>query len=717
MKRQGYYFAGDGSFTKGEATEEGSLQLHMENAQNLKENKEKAPESKETRHKKEGKSNQDDSFLTDLLSALVPPITLIYMEAVMNIWSSGGVSAGTLSIIVILSFAIGFGMSAVSCIFTRRGRKWVVRALLFILGFLFAFHSGYFNIFHTWFSWRTIGQAGEVTAFWREAVISVLEVVPLIVAFFVPFVLHCLFGRKLYRGNRRLSPLALSALLTAFSSLASYCLLNDEVFSMLDLDQNYTNYGVITTTWLEAKEILFGGSSDDIEYLRGLSVSELYESEVDEVVSDSNVEYGYNAMDIDFEAAADSTSDQTLKAMDEYFSSLPTAQKNEYTGMFEGKNLIFLTLESFSTAVIDPEQTPLLYKMATEGFVFNNYYIPFWGGSTATGEYSNLTGNFYTTADCLSMSADTYQPFSLGQQFSELGYLTLAYHNNSYTYYDRDESLPNFGYTYKGIGNGLVLASKQWPNSDYEMAVATADEYIGTGESFHVYYMTMSGHGGYLWTNNAMSALHESDLLDKYDNADGRVRAYLACQYEVELMLEYLVERLDEAGILEDTVFVMTSDHYPYLIGDSSLAKLYGLESDGLYNNLELYQNSLILWCADMEEPVVVDVPCSSIDILPTISNLFGLEYDSRLMTGVDILSDSSEHIAILKIRGWSWLTEQGYYFAGDGSFTKSGRCTMAEDEVTEYVERINKIVKLKTTYSPKILEKNYYKHIFLYDD
>ena len=73
--------------------------------------------------------------------------------------------------------------------------------------------------------------------------------------------------------------------------------------------------------------------------------------------------------------------------------------------------------------------------MMNEGFVFENYYDSLWGGSTATGEYANMTGNFYNSASCLKMSGSTYQPFAFGNQFKKIGYNTYAYHNNTYTYY------------------------------------------------------------------------------------------------------------------------------------------------------------------------------------------------------------------------------------------------------------------------------------------
>ena len=88
------------------------------------------------------------------------------------------------------------------------------------------------------------------------------------------------------------------------------------------------------------------------------------------------VVYDYNKMDLDFEATSQLVGGQTLENIHKYFSSITASQKNEYTGMFAGKNLIQITAEAFSPYVISKELTPTLYKLTHEGFVFTNYYQP-----------------------------------------------------------------------------------------------------------------------------------------------------------------------------------------------------------------------------------------------------------------------------------------------------------------------------------------------------
>ena len=254
----------------------------------------------------------------------------------------------------------------------------------------------------------------------------------------------------------------------------------------------------------------------------------------------------YNKMDIDFETLIANEADSEIKAMHEYFSSRTPTAKNEYTGMFEGKNLILLTLEGFTNKCIDPVLTPTLYKMASEGFIFENFYNSLWGGSTASGEYAVTSGNFYTAATALKLAGDKSWPFALGNQFSKLGYLTKSYHNHTYTYYGRNLAHAAYGYDYKGIGNGLEGLTECWPESDLEMMDITGPEFVSSGQPFHIYYMTVSGHCEYSFNDNMMC--YKNRELVKDMQASDSVRAYYACQIELDRALKSLVDQLDAAG-------------------------------------------------------------------------------------------------------------------------------------------------------------------------
>jgi len=289
----------------------------------------------------------------------------------------------------------------------------------------------------------------------------------------------------------------------------------------------------------------------------------------------------------------------------------------------------------------------------------------------------------------------------MGNQLKKLGYKTVAYHNHTHTYYNRHKSHPNMGYTYKGVGNGLQLPRVVWPNSDLEMMQVTIDEYINE-QPFHAYYMTVSGHLEYNFIGNHMASRNREAVADlPYSTA---CRAYIACNIELDKALEFLMERLNEAGIAEKTVIVLSSDHYPYgLIKDGfdGISEFLGYEVD---KDIELYENNLIIYAQGME-PVTVDKPCSSLDIIPTISNLLGLEFDSRLLMGQDILSNSDPLVIFVNR---SFITGNGYRIRGQ-DFVPNPGVTVHEG----YGDYISAVIEAKFLASANILDLDYYRIVF----
>ncbi len=414
------------------------------------------------------------------------------------------------------------------------------------------------------------------------------------------------------------------------------------------------------------------------------------------IETEEPVTYGPNALEIDFAALAEAAPDDQLRNMHTYFGSLTPSSQNEHTGMFEGYNLVFLTAEAYSHYAVDPELTPTLYKMTHDGFHFTDFYNPIWGVSTSDGEYVATTG-LIPKSGVWSMwkSGSNAMPFAMGNQLRELGYVTKAYHNHTYDYYGRDTSHPNLGYDYKGVGNGLVVTN-MWPESDIEMIDVTTEEYIHE-EPFHAYYMTVSGHLLYNFGGNAI-AQKNRDLVEHLPyNLGGR--AYLATQIELDRALELLMERLEEAGVAERTLIVLSADHYPYGLEKKDLDDLAGEVVD---TRFELHRSSLIIYAKGME-PEVVEEPVSSLDIIPTISNLLGLEFDSRLLMGRDVFADGTEPLVIFNDR--SFLTDLGRYDAVGRNFMPNEGVKVPEG----YVQRIADEIDRKFYYSALILDRDYY--------
>ena len=166
------------------------------------------------------------------------------------------------------------------------------------------------------------------------------------------------------------------------------------------------------------------------------------------------VAFAPQVLPLDFEALAEAESDRGIRALHSYVSEETPSLKNEFTGLFAGKNLIFITAEAFSSQVIDPVRTPALYRLATEGIRFAEYYQPAWGGSTTAGEFSNLLGLVPVSGGrCMEEALQQDLFFTLGAQLQKAGYYSAAFHNHSRTYYNRDATHERLGYdTFLAMG-------------------------------------------------------------------------------------------------------------------------------------------------------------------------------------------------------------------------------------------------------------------------
>lgn len=456
------------------------------------------------------------------------------------------------------------------------------------------------------------------------------------------------------------------------------------------------NMGMITTFRLDFQRFVFG-FEDKID------TNELdEEEETKEPVVEKEVEY--NKLDIDFDTLISNTKNSNIKSIHNYVSKQEPSKKNDYTGMFAGKNLIVFVAEAFSSIAINKDITPNLYKLYQEGFQFDNFYTPIFPISTADGEYITDT-SLIPKEGVWSVKAmnGNYMLYSYANVFEELGYSSNAYHDHNYNYYDRDKYIKTMGYnSYKACKKGLNIKCKIWPESDNEMIKATTNDYI-KNEHFLAYYMTVSGHLNYTKTGNSMVNRNWSAV--KNLPYSEKARGYLAAQREFDKAIGELIKRLEEADRLEDTVIVISGDHYPYGLNLNQINELSTYKRD---NNFEKHHSIALIWSGSMKEPIKVDKISSSLDLLPTVLNLFGIEYDSRLLMGRDLLSDS---LPLVIFSNRSFITDKGRYNSVNKKFYPVE--SLGEDfNQDEYVKQINSIIYNKYKYSRLILETNYYKSL-----
>ena len=684
--------------------------------------------------------------------ALFFPLLFSFMEIAFHIYYYGRVDIYVL-FAVLFAFSFGFAVSALTGFFSRIANiiiAWI--ATLFVAIFC-SLQMVYGHIFTRFIPLSSVAEnAGDATEFWKQAVHGIIDCIPgLIFVLIIPIVLLAIMIRKdfIYSGTEEKKQSFIYQGICLGVGIVFYIIAvlvlpaaGKENFSAYDLyhndfmlDLGIERLGVITGTRKDINNFLFGDSEEinieDTTDLSSLVIEPVVtatptppviptEAPTDPDKKNQGTEDGAtpiptatplptptpidtspNVLDIDFAALAETEKNSEIKAIHKYMAEATPTKKNEYTGMFEGYNLIYLVCEGFSPWAVDENVTPTLYKLTHEGFVFTNFYTPIWYTSTSDGEYVALQGLIPYSANSFKRSKNNALPMCFGWQFLKLGYTSRAYHAHTATYYGRNETHPNLGYEFKAKNAGLKITNV-WPESDLEMIQNSLPDYIDD-EHFHVYYMTVSGHMEYTFSGNTQAS-HNKDAVKDLPYSSN-AKAYIACNKELDKALEYLIAELEAKGIADKTVIAFSADHYPYGLEKECIDELAGHEVE---KEFELYKNCGVIWSASIKEPIVIDKPCSSLDLVPTLSNLFGLEYDSRLLMGTDILSDSP---ALVIFSDKSFITDYCMYNVNNGKTTMLKDVQLPDN----YISNVMAVVKNKFNISKSILLNNYYKSIMDY--
>ncbi len=678
---------------------------------------------------------------------LIYAVSMIYMESVFHIGSFG--SKGISIFLPLALIALVSSVQSVIVGITKGRVQRIFFWFFYIMTYLiFAVQTVYYSLFRQPLQIRAVlfGGRDALTDYWREMLLGILKASPMLLLLALPLIVLLILH---IRGKWEI-PLCDSlqkvriCFTAGISVLAFFMVFMSGRYIEAEFYDEYTEYyaplsvmeqmGVVTMVqrdlFYEAEHLLGENTitamkpTEDPFVLSTPAPSrtpppkeetgstETKKEPVPEQTEEP--ENRIHAFELDLNKLAEnSAGDKQKEWLAQYIVNLQPTTENEYTGMFEGYNLIFLTAEGFSTYAIHPQLTPTLYKMVNSGFVFHNYYVPLWQTSTSDGEYVNLTGLIPDGQFSMRKSSTNNMPYSLPCFFAQEGVASLGFHNNSLSYYDRYLTHPNLGYDFFAAKLGECSQEEwgshifpmenpnAWPASDLEMMQGTIPMYINK-DRFHVYYMTISGHMNYSFTGNRMSSKNREAVkeLDMSENA----RAYMACHIELDKALAYLLEELEKAGQLENTVICLSADHYPYGMTQEQYEELAGKD---LSQNMDLYRNSLILWNAGMTEPVVVDKACCSIDLLPTLMNLFGFSFDSRMYAGRDIFSDG-EGLVIFNNR--SFVSDTVYYDKKNKTTVWKKELTAEEQE--SYMARMQQEVKDRYQFSAYILQKDYYQII-----
>lgn len=621
--------------------------------------------------------------------------TILYLEIISKIVITNHLF--NLGLIYVLIYSLPFCLffTLLSKSFFYKMNKIISIIITLVITIYFEVQYIFYNLFSIPFSFSTISLANQALDFSNIIKDAILDHLLVFSLYLIPLIILIILNRKIdfskYHKESIISLIfmLITSYIFTFLTLIPSQEKKDLYFKIDDQISIIDSFGMLTYTKIDLKRQIWGYDTDLI-----------IEAKPEEK-EPTEIEYGDNILDLNLSE----TNNNNINKINNYVTNSSPTNKNKYTGLFKDKNLIFILAEGFNEIAVDETRTPTLYKMVNNGFVFNNFYSPVFL-STTGGEFQATTGLIPTQEILSTWKKKTPKiSYALGNTFSQLGYRIHSYHNWTYTYYKRNITMKTLGFTnYLGCGNGLEdRMDCGWLPQDSKMIEVTTPDYLNKEGNFVTYYVTVSGHSPYNSGDN-IARIHLDSVKDlTYSDS---VKYYLAAQVELDKMLEELIKDLEESGELDNTVIALVGDHYPYTLSIDEMNEAATYEKD---DTIEVNHSNFILWNNQIEEPIVIDKVGSQIDVLPTILNLFGIDYDSRLIVGKDILSDY-EGLAIFSNR--SWTSDYGSYDSSTKTFTLKEGKELKDETIEEYVTRINNRVANSFSISKLIIDNNYYEYI-----
>ena len=511
-------------------------------------------------------------------------------------------------------------------------------------------------------------------------------------------------------------PLLVIGLLCAFY----YHTVRDKKYqSELQADSNYSlwlypensnltvnNYGVVVYIFLDIKNQITGITSEDILLLENKELEEKPQEE--EPVTD----YTRIIDDTAWKTLIDNTTNSTYNAVNNYLINRSITPKNEYTGLFKGKNLIIILMESVNEiAIYNKDYFPTLYKMYNEGISFKNNYSPRNNCSTGNNEMTVLTSLWTINNTCTANSYNKNKYFQASfNVFNREGYKTAAFHDYTQKFYFRGTSLPNMGASaYYGVEKLGIPYSTSYTEADDKDMFKAAKQYYMNDAPFMVYFASVTPHQSYTASQTCSDRyfakykeLGYSDYLSRY----------LSKMQVFDEAMKELLDELEETGELDNTVIAMFGDHFPYGLTDNDINDFFNKNNAGYTINRNSTTNKnvdktpMLIYNSTLESPIQVTDYTTIIDLLPTLLNLFDMNYDPRLYLGTDALSET--HVSRAYFSDKSWVDENGFYYAPNNKMTYTS--DKKYDAAT--IASINKEISQRQNMSATAIQNNYFKYL-----
>ncbi|MHB8097467.1 MAG: LTA synthase family protein [Erysipelotrichaceae bacterium] len=608
--------------------------------------------------------------------------------------------------ILIFSLSVSLGIFVVSSLLPKKSQLFLLNFSLFFLAFIALTQVSYRLYMNANYSFRLFFSMASRVNDYASDFTKYIKLENCIV--FIPFIIFLVFSIKLSKNHterlnwKKLIFPTVLVFLIHFVGILSLNWFNQETLP-IKVRELYDNPYIADLSLNQ-----LGLSRFIIRDTRNLLLGTKESEEIIEIIPEEVVvisEPSYERV-IDDQAWIDkmnNESNETIKIIDEYLMNRPITPRNEYTGLFKNKNLVYIMVEAFDFMAIDEQLTPILYKMSQDGFYFDHFFSPQYSCATGESEFIGLTSLIPRTGICSpnTYTNNTYKT-SIFNLFNEEGYFSSSYHNYSDKFYQRTELHVNLGSTKFYNNDDLEIKTlKGWP-SDVNL-MEEAFKVYGNQEKFFSYIITSSTHFPYD-IDSTLGNRYIEQISAIYPDLPMNVMRYKSKAMELDKSIETLMNLLDAQGILDDTVIILYGDHFP-LKTEKQVFLDYGDPYQNRSQGFNMNILPMIIYNSEVKGSQISKVS-STFDLVPTIANLFDLDYDPRFYFGVDIFDTTQERV--VPYASLSWNNELGAYSVASAKFFPfDENNTLTQEEIT----RISKIIKQNSDISYRLLKNDYFSY------
>ncbi len=558
-------------------------------------------------------------------------------------------------------------------LFTKKRLGKIIYSIFFIISLaIYLVNNIYFSMTGVFFDFSMVLLASEGSSYLLDSIkncnsLVYLLLIPIIFSFFVSL--------KVFPKHEKGHYKALVISIFAFIIL----------HSITPVFLGKANEELTWSTWRNPRNIYISFNDNN----KSLKVSGLYE-------------YTARGFYMTFLKSKQTVNEQDIAFLKEEYSKENDKKKNRYTGKQKGNNLIIVQLEGVDSWLINKNDTPTLYNMMRNSINFTNHYSYYnGGGSTFNSEFAVNTG--FITPLSYTQNAYTFNknsfPYSLAHLFKNEGYSVNAFHMNTKEFYSRGTNYKNWGYdNYYGLvdlgtykDNSYYLDRELILNEDF-------NEKMFSDKPFVDYIITYTNHMPFSSEKGNCKMLLDLDSEENenvsYDlNEEDCARRQAK---ETDYMMELLLNELKTRNLYNNTTIVVLTDHYLYTLSDKTILNKYKNTSNNLINYTPFF-----IWNNGKDKKTVKTVT-SQLNVLPTILNLFGIDYNPVNYIGSDALDNNYQKIVFFS--DYSWYDGNVYV---DGGIVTNKRY-ISEEALDDKNYYVNYLIKKNDL----TLKYNYFKEL-----